>query len=624
MLTEREIEILKYLEGNSERYITTKELSEKMNVSIRTIKSDIKSIQSVLNDETTIILKTIRSKGMVLEYTDNYRFNAIMNESIEKNSLSINNVNNRVTQLLLELLDTKLSRVSIQQKFNISESTVNNDLKNIELLLKKYELKLITDSNNKIEVVGAEQHKRKLISQYKNRQELNKDNILYWIESIVLNILIDEEYNVTEQIFNNILIHIQISINRIISGKIITEYNELPEKWNQQIGIARRIFNELSRMFNFKVYEAEILNFAILLAGKSDFKNQNYIPNEISNFVDYVLIEIDKTFNVNFSDQIENKLNLSLHIIPLLERLKYDVRLPSDQVDFVRQTFPLAFDISAFFSLEVTRVFDLSVTENELSYLAIHFNKFLVESDRNWEGKAVLIISNIRKSESILLKQRLITWFKEEITNIDITNYSEMKNVDLNKYDIIFSTDDDKFTSQFAPILINKFPKDNDYLNLKLAIDGFKGKDDILGLFKEELFSIENIKKEEIFDRYHDIVTPILGEQSGLFIDSVIAREEMSNTYFSNQIAFPHPAIPFSVGSFVSVILLKEPIVWNEDLDKVRVVMLVSIEKNNAKSFQLWNYLSGLTKDKMFVSRIVEVESYEDFMNVLELSIKYN
>lgn len=453
---------------------------------------------------------------------------------------------------------------------------------------------------------------------------MNKDNILYWIESIVLDILIDEEYNITEQIFNNILIHIQISINRIISGKLITEYDELPDKWNRQVKIAHRILKELSRVFSFNVYEAEVANLAILLVGKSDFKNPNYIPNEISNFVDHILVEIDKTFNVNFSDQIENKLNLSLHIIPLLERLKYNVRLPSEQADFIRQTFPIALDISAFFSLEVKKVFNLTVTENELSYLAIHFNKFLIETDKSWGKKSVLIISNIRKSESILLKQRLITWFKEDITNIDIISYSEMKGIELEKYDIIFSTDDDKFSNQFAPILINKFPKDNDYLNLKLAIDGFKGKDDILNLFKKELFSIERLTKDDIFDKFQEIVTPLLGDLSCSFIDSVITREKMSNTYFSNQIAFPHPAIPFSVGSFVSVILLKEPIIWNEDSDKVRVVMLVSIEKNNAKSFQLWNYLSGLTKDKMFVSKVSGVSSYDEFMNVLELSIKYN
>lgn len=625
MLTEREVNILKYLEKKRDRFVTTIELANNLAVSVRTIKSDIKNIQSVFKSESTIELKSVRAKGMMLEYTDNKRFNELLEDNIGKNNLSRNEPNNRVSQLLLNLLDNKMSRIAIQHQFNVSESTVNTDLKNIESILKRYDLKLGVDSSKKIKIIGDEKHKRKLIGQYKNVLNLNKENMFYSIENIVLNILMDEEYNVTEQVFNNILIHIQISINRIISGKVIEEYNELSEKWNRQLKVARRLLGELGQVFNFEINEGEVANFAILLAGKSDYENQNYIPDEISNFVDLVLIGIDEAFNVNFSDQMENKLNLSLHVIPLLERLKHKIQLPSDQADYVRQAFPIAFDISAFFSLEINRTFDLVVTENELSYLAIHFNKFLIESDAGWGKKAVLIISNIRRSESILLKQRFLTWFKEEITNVEVASYSEIKKIELDKYDVIFSTDDDSFTSQYAPIIISKFPKDNDYLNLKLAIDGFQGKQDILTLFKEELFFIDHLKhKEDIFTKFYEMTSTFLGDYSESFIESVKAREEMSNTYFSNEIAFPHPVIPFSKGSFVSVVLLKEPIVWNEDLDKVRIVMLVSIEKNNAKSFQLWNYLSGLTKDLMFSFRLKEVETYEDFMSVLELSIKYN
>jgi lichenan operon transcriptional antiterminator len=44
----------------------------------------------------------------------------------------------------------------------------------------------------------------------------------------------------------------------------------------------------------------------------------------------------------------------------------------------------------------------------------------------------------------------------------------------------------------------------------------------------------------------------------------------------------------------VSVILLRNELDWDSDGNKVRLVMLVAIEKNNAKVFQLWNYLAKI------------------------------
>jgi lichenan operon transcriptional antiterminator len=62
---------------------------------------------------------------------------------------------------------------------------------------------------------------------------------------------------------------------------------------------------------------------------------------------------------------------------------------------------------------------------------------------------------------------------------------------------------------------------------------------------------------------------------------------------------------------------LKNGISWDSDRNKVRLVMLVAIEKNNAKVFQLWNYLSKIIQEKNFVDNLRKEPSFEHFKKEL-------
>ena len=52
--------------------------------------------------------------------------------------------------------------------------------------------------------------------------------------------------------------------------------------------------------------------------------------------------------------------------------------------------------------------------------------------------------------------------------------------------------------------------------------------------------------------------------------------------------------------------------------------MLVAIEKNNAKVFQLWNYLAEIIQEKGFVERVSKEPTFENFReNLSQLLDEY-
>ena len=94
-------------------------------------------------------------------------------------------------------------------------------------------------------------------------------------------------------------------------------------------------------------------------------------------------------------------------------------------------------------------------------------------------------------------------------------------------------------------------------------------------------------------------------------------REELGSSYFGGTVALPHPVSPLPIATFVSVILLKHPIEWDTDGNKVDLVILVAIEKNNAKVLQLWNYLVRIFRGVRLVERLKRRPTFDYFIQEL-------
>lgn len=95
----------------------------------------------------------------------------------------------------------------------------------------------------------------------------------------------------------------------------------------------------------------------------------------------------------------------------------------------------------------------------------------------------------------------------------------------------------------------------------------------------------------------------------------------MRSTFFGNGIAAPHPMSAISSNTFVCIGVSREAVEWDISHNKVNLIMLVGIGKNNAKAFQLWNYLAKLFADRTFVKKLLANPGYENFLKQLKKAI---
>jgi lichenan operon transcriptional antiterminator len=632
VLTKRQKEMIQEFERHSPSFLTADHFVEKFQVSMRTVQSDIKKIREHLATTRYAELISVASKGSQLIIKD---YTAFQVNIQQKENISESNQSDRVRKLCVLLLNQKrpINRQKILDQLFIASSTLNMDLKEADKLLSNYQLSVERKRNSGIFISGNEYDKRKCllklghldIHQGQSSME-TEESFRQEIEMVLVSVLLKHHFHISETLFQNLIVHIEMAIKRMKSGFYIgsDEFGGITD-FDSEMEVSTEIFQRLAERSYFKVSQEEILNLAIYIKGKSDYENDDYISEEVNTFILHALKEINEKFDIDFRQEIDLRISLALHLMPLLTRIEYNIQNENKLLDQIKQSFPLGFDIAAYMCMLLQNTIDKKIEEGEIAYLAIYFNQYLAKYNDISGKKRILIITSLKRSESILLRQRFATWFSNEITILTLVNTHEVGFLDIEDYDVIFTTEQTELTDKMGAILISFFPSEQEYSKIKLAIDGFNDKFEIVNLFDEALFRYGHFtNKKEVLDKLCSISVSKVGDKVFQLREAVELREEIGSSYFGNGIALPHPINPILAETFVSVILLKNELDWDSDRNKVHMVMLVAIEKNNAKVFQLWNYLAKIIQEKGFVDRVIKNPTFENFReNLSQLLDEY-
>lgn len=629
MLNQRQIEILMEFCNHSEEFLTASYFAEKLGVSLRTIQGDMKVIRQELEDETCASLVSKASKGTCIEVTDYDEFSAFVNSLYQQyTTVSLNYPTSRISKILLLLLSRHraVSISEMEEKYFVSRSTLLNDLKKVEEVLDQYNLELLR-GNNKVMIDGFEINKRRCLSEQdlylahiKNEQGVTyiDERQIAKIKNILTDVFVEQKYHIMDTDFNNAILFLNIVICRIGDGFYI-QPNELhiTEELKREFEISRAVFERISRRFFVKVTEEEIGYFALYLGVKGNNRDSGAITKEMDQFIRESLEAIKQNFGVDLTDNINLRVTLALHCMSLQIRIKYDMQMKNEMLDYIRETFPLGYDISTYFAFLLQKKYGKRVTEDETALLAVHFYSSLLELNNGSNKIKILVISSMINSMTLLMKQTLLRWFSNYVSAIDFVNAVDVTEDMLDEYEIFLTTEKEEFFEKGLAMYVDPFPTQHDYMNIKLNIDGFKNIEDVVAIFDPQLFtSVKKEEKEKVLKMVCDQASECYDVED--LYSQVLQREEIGSTFFSKQIAVPHPLYAVSSDTFVSVLVSKQPIIWDEEENEVNLVMLMHIGKNNPQAFQLWDYFSKIFADKSLVESLIEQPTYENFIRLMK------
>lgn len=630
MLSKRSIEILMEMCNHPDEFLTGTYLAEKFDVSLRTIQGDMREIKDELKEETCARIISKTSKGSCLEIVNYDEFSMLIHSLYQQYTTdSLNYSVSRTNKILLWLLGRHraVSFYDLEEQFFVSTSTLQNDLKKIEEVLDRYDLELLR-SKNKVVIDGLETAKRRCLAEqnlYLPHMK-NERDILYIderqlakIKDILTEVFVKYKYYVMDEDFNNIILFLNILLHRVRDGFTI-QPNDLDiseAAGGSEYQIAGAALKKLGQCFTLNMSEQEAACFAIYLKGKGNNEDSDAISSEVNQFILEALTLIRDNFGIDLTGNVNLRIALALHCMSLSARIKYDMQIKNDLVEYIRESFPMGYDLGAYFGHLLSQKYGKRVTEDEIGLLAVHFYSILLEDRRPSDRKKILVVSTLKKSMTILLKQILLKWFSDEVSCVDFVNPMDLKENMLDEYEIFLTTEKGQFYEMGLAMYIDPFPNKKDYLNIKLNLDGFKNMESITALFRPELFYVvPSAEKETILKTICEGGAKYCGQDT--LYGQVLERENIGSTFFSKGIAVPHPMYAVSSDTFMVVFLSEKPVVWDEDHNMVNLIVLLHVGKNNPQAFQIWNYFSKIFADKTLIKRLLKNPAYDRFIELIK------
>ena len=625
MLTKRQIEILLNLFSNLDAPVSLQVFTDQFHLSLRSIQTDIAEIKETIKEHGLYIENN--KNCICMSITNQETANIFMNSIIQDYNLNqfFEDQSSRISYIISRLLDSNdyLKSADLADEMYISRSQISNDIKLAKNMLSSYHLTLISKPYYGIKIIGKENDIRNYIIQEKLKiKNLVCDEITHSfsshepiddINNIVIKILTHSHYIISDIALQNLILHIVTAVNRIKSGHLIhMDSLNISPVYAHVIEISKNILEKCADIYNFEFNDDEIFFLALNLYGKREFDKQEFITDEINNLVFLGLYKIKEIFGLDFTSNLNLRISLGLHILPLLTRINTNMQLRNIMTFNIKQKYTLAYDLASTFTNTIIPS-DKKILDDEIAYVALHFVNYIDENSPQ-KKKRMLIISSLRRSETILLQNNILRNFPS-IKEVKIIPKNSLSTTNVNNYNVICTTENDIFINNNKIQKISYFFNDTDIKKIELLLDGFNGPKDILDCFSEDLFYYGDApSKNAVIKRLYEMAYK-QGLADEKLYHSIMNHENVTSTYFGNYLAIPHPEIFLSETSFISVAILPKPILWDDEY--VDIVFLVSIQKNNPNAFKLWSYLSFLISNNTTLEEIKKEPTFQNLSKVI-------
>lgn len=641
MISNRQIEILKILFEYKNEFCSGKFLAEQLNVSIRTIRSEMKSLNIMMIEFKAFNLLSKPSLGYKLKVFNEKEALQVINELDRKMMLvDLDTKEIRIRKIIAILLFEKkhLTLQHIADKLFLSKSVLTNDFKIARNILKKYRINVYYSHLGEILIDGSEKDIRDCIigESIEIYYDFNdffvmgrlSEHILK-IQEVISKVFFDNQYLVSDIYLQNLILHLEVIIRRIENGfSIPLEHLKLDDtEFATEYKLAKDILESSFKIFNIpttELYDSEITNLAIYLKTKIHYTNESYISEDIDQFIADSLLAVFNRFGINLNTNLELRISLALHLVALLTRLKYKMQLKNELLEEMQKIDQVSFDIALYFCLRIEEKFGYFIENDEVAFFAMYFSNATRFLTTMKERIDLLILSALRRSETLLLSNQIQNWFEDDISSIIIMNHFEVTDELLNRVDLICSTETENEFKGYEVINISRFPDKDDYNTLNKAIISHYFMRDFLLYFNKNLFYHGIISdKKEILNTLCDL----LGKHSSCTTDireGIFQREKMGGTYFGNGIAVPHTLHPIADQTSIVVAILENELLWDDNNNYVKIVLLVNLEKNDPRVFLVWEYIRKIIVNEELIKSLRKVKDFDSFKLLITQNFKSN
>ncbi|MDB1960272.1 PTS sugar transporter subunit IIA, partial [Clostridium tertium] len=384
-------------------------------------------------------------------------------------------------------------------------------------------------------------------------------------------------------------------------------------------------------IYDIKLNKNELIDLKKYLIKKTKkFTNSEIYIEELRKDIERFVKEIDCEYDTNFYEDEEFKKNLLYHISLLINRLQKETSFSNPLVKEISIKYPTIFDIAIKFSNEIEGKYKVSISQDEIGFIATHFaahlEKEIYNKIRNYNKIAIICSSG--KGSALLMKLKLEMLFSSS----DIRTYSLLDEDEVENFnpDIIFTNWQLSREFKMPVVYVDELIDDLDILRIRNIIkmkrtsnSFIKTNKEFMNLFKKETFRVVT-KNNNYMELLEEMAKGVeaLGYVDENYASYIIEREEYMSTIYDNGVAIPHPINICGKDNLLSVAIIKNNnFTYNKK--PVKIIFMVALEKGNMDYLgMVTQILFEIMKDEYLVEKLRGSETFEDFLiNLNEINI---
>ena len=602
-LTKRNIKLLKILYDAGD-YISSIRLADELDISIRTVKSEIKSINAIISLTNSFIISKY-GKGYLLKLSN--QFDKSLVEGKRFNHFFDSN-QDRIIYILRKLLlaDNYIKIEKLADDLYISRGLLTKILKDVRSQLIRFRLSIVNKPNYGILIKGNEKDKRLAISDYffHSDIELNTEylkdfskigynkqknrDLFKYIDEILYKYKIDlSEYSV-----NNLIVHLYITLSRIHSGHQIEISSELNSKNSVEHKAARELLDYFQTKINIDVTCEEIDFIAEHIKSKRILDVVLLSDSEIRKLkqcIEVMYLEINNNFGFDFTLDSELYQYLYLHIPQMVRRLQAHMTIRNTSVIDNKRRYLFATKVTHSACAVIEQYYNVRVDLNEFGYLLLYFNLAITKFEVNKIIK-IGIFTGRSRPESMMYLNEVREQFPSR--KYDIENIQKISE----DYDLIISLYKCD-TEVSCPLVIIE---NDDYMNKvqKIVYEIRYQNLNINKYLQDEYiyFNLEGETKADVCRNFYKLLY-----DRNLITDIPNSANEFIDDEIGNGIVHFQDSYRIVRKNMWFICTLKKPIYW--DKQSVKILMLTKTKKENDKDlYNLCRIVSKWSNDLTLIN----------------------
>lgn len=621
-------------ESQSMNEINLKKLAGKLSVSTRTIRNDIHDLNRTLSGIAQFQLV----RGSYWLHLDNearYRKFLTVHELTAESEDSLKK---RDQDLALKLLRaTKpLKTDELAESLNVGRTTLIEDLKRLRVTFDGYDLDIKGKPNEGLRLSGSEWKKRIYILQNKiDVPEEAETGLEHLIQEFSERFFLEQQ---TEEEWKR---YIQVMLRRVCDGHplswdgipdFLTAAQDSPEF--RQVNIFADQLETVSSK-NFSLLERLFITVPILgRRSPVNVLDLTSVPvsKSIKKLIRDIQKQVRKELNISFSlDKVVKEL--SYHLMFMMNRLVFGVKLHNSLITEVKKKYPLAYEMAEIAYDVIYRDYHIKATDAELGYLAYYFGIMLDEQGNPLRSlRTVGIVCDTGHSAARIIEVQLS---KILPGRVDMKLYSSnaVQTGELNQLDLIFSTVPLDPAIHTPVIHITDIfderqlmKRINQLFELKqLDVAADEQHFSILGnLLKEDQFFI--LDEQRSYEENVRLMIDNLTRKQYVdknFTGRIADREKKSQMIFDHEIAFPHAVNKASHGLVLALGIFHQPIRVGEK--DVRLIFLLGVPEENSDEkllIDVYDEMIALSSHPEWMNQMARVTSYPELERFFRTEFK--